>query len=421
MKDETLTANLTLTDDAQPLPDGWHLVRLGDVADVVNGFGFTETLQGKKGLPFPFIKVSDMNAEGASVTIRQAANTVDENILKTLRARTYPSGTVIFPKVGGALLTNKKRILGIEATFDNNIMGVVPKTLERAWLYYLFLTIDLKTLANTQALPSIRQSDVANLKIPLPPTIEEQRRIATVLDEQMQAVEQARLAVEEQLAAAKLLPNAFLRSVFESAEAQTWQKRKLGTEAIKIGSGITPSGGQASYERSGIPLIRSQNVHLNKFSYQGLAYISSEQDSAMELSRVFENDILLNITGASIGRVCVVPSEICPANVNQHVSIIRLNKSVCPHYLSYYLSNPEFQDFILDNQTGATRQALTKSLIEDFYIPIPATVERQTQIANRLDEQMQAVEALKQSLTARLEAIKKLPAALLRQAFAGEI
>ncbi len=180
-----------------------------------------------------------MNAEGSSITISKAANTVDESLLKTLRAKTYPVGTVIFPKVGGALLTNKKRILGTQAAFDNNIMGVVPQTVDKDWLYYWILTVDLKTLANTQALPSIRQSDVTNLKIPLPPTIEEQRRIAAILDEQMKAVEMARLAVEEQLKAARLLPNAFLRSVFESEDAQNWQKRKLGEVCDIIANWLT--------------------------------------------------------------------------------------------------------------------------------------------------------------------------------------
>jgi len=61
-------------------------------------------LGGRQDLPFPFIKVSDMNAEGAETVIHNAANTVDDQILKSLRARTYPAGTVIFPKVGGALL-----------------------------------------------------------------------------------------------------------------------------------------------------------------------------------------------------------------------------------------------------------------------------------------------------------------------------
>ncbi len=88
-----------------------------------------------------------------------------------------------------------------------------------------------------------------------------------------------------------------------------WKWIRLGDYVTKIGSGITPRGGHATYLNSGIPLIRSQNVHMNRFEMLGLAYISSEQDNLMKLSRVIKDDVLLNITGASIGRVCVVPSD----------------------------------------------------------------------------------------------------------------
>src|SRR5574341_20450 len=172
------TSTMQTKTNERPLPKGWHWARLGDVCDVVNGYGFPEHLQGRIDLPYPLIKVSDMNREGAEIFVTTASHTIDETILKTIGGKVYPPGTVIFPKVGGALLTNKKRILGVQATFDNNVMGVVPKNVLSEWLYYWLLTIDLKTLSNIQALPSIKQSVVADLQIPLPP-LDEQRRIAS--------------------------------------------------------------------------------------------------------------------------------------------------------------------------------------------------------------------------------------------------
>jgi type I restriction enzyme S subunit len=193
---------------------------------------------------------------------------------------------------------------------------------------------------------------------------------------------------------------------------------RLGDWVTKIGSGITPLGGQASYPRSGIPLIRSQNVHLNRFVPEGLAYISPEQDAEMEGTRVCPGDVLLNITGASIGRVCVVPESLCPANVNQHVSIIRCKSEINSGFLSFYISTPEFQRFIMDSQAGATRQALTKVLIEDFRIPLPP-LQEQKRIAAILNEQMAAVERARASAEAQLEAAKALPAAYLRAVFSS--
>ncbi len=196
-----------------------------------------------------------------------------------------------------------------------------------------------------------------------------------------------------------------------------WRWEKLRDCATKIGSGITPLGGHANYLDSGIPLIRSQNVYMNQFSYEGLAHISVEQDEQMNKSRVFTSDVLLNITGASIGRVCVVPFNICPANVNQHVCVIRCADDVVKaEFLSFYLSNPNFQKHILDKQSGATRQALTKEQIENFLIPIPP-LEEQKRITARLDEQMRHIEQARQAAEESLYLAWDLPSAYLKNTF----
>ncbi len=191
---------------------------------------------------------------------------------------------------------------------------------------------------------------------------------------------------------------------------------RLGDHVVKIGSGATPLGGQASYIRDGIPLIRSQNVHMNRFAPEGLAFITAEQDQALSSSRVEPDDVLLNITGASIGRVCVVPGDTCPANVNQHVCIIRGDGSFEPAFLALYISTPDFQRWILESQAGATRQALTKGMVEGFRVPLPPLPE-QKHIAALLAEQMAAVARARAAAEAQVGAARALPAAYLRQVF----
>ncbi len=144
---------------------------------------------------------------------------------------------------------------------------------------------------------------------------------------------------------------------------------RLGDHCEKIGSGSTPRGGHKSYVSNGIPLIRSQNVLMRSFTREGLARVTQATNEEMAATEVKRGDVLLNITGASIGRVCVVPDEICPANVNQHVCIIRCGPDLDPDFVATFLSTPEFQKFIMDTQAGGTRQALTKSDIEDFRVP----------------------------------------------------
>jgi type I restriction enzyme S subunit len=128
-----------------------------------------------------------------------------------------------------------------------------------------------------------------------------------------------------------------------------WKKIKLREACTKIGSGATPRGGKEVYLDNGpYSLIRSQNILDFHFSYNGLAYIDEVQARQLDNVAIEEDDILLNITGDSVARVCQVPSELKKARVNQHVSIIRTDKaSLNPQYLKYFLLNPKFKDFLL--------------------------------------------------------------------------
>ncbi|MEH1798681.1 MAG: hypothetical protein V7L13_05820 [Nostoc sp.] len=119
--------------------------------------------------------------------------------------------------------------------------------------------------------------------------------------------------------------------------SNNWNHVKLGEISLKIGSGATPRGGKESYKDTGITLIRSLNVYDFTFDYDGLAFIDEKQAQQLANVEVKLNDILLNITGASVARCCIVPSQLLPARVNQHVAIIRVN----PNLANPFYSNPK--------------------------------------------------------------------------------
>ena len=152
-----------------------------------------------------------------------------------------------------------------------------------------------------------------------------------------------------------------------------WDTAKLKDLCTKIGSGATPRGGKEAYLDDGkFSLIRSQNVLDFTFSYDGLAFINEEQASKLDNVAIEERDVLLNITGDSVARVCQVPNEVLPARVNQHVAILRPDEGqLSPEFLKYYLLNPSFKSYMLGlASVGGTRNALTKGMIEDFDILI---------------------------------------------------
>jgi len=147
---------------------------------------------------------------------------------------------------------------------------------------------------------------------------------------------------------------------------------KLKPYCKKIGSGITPRGGDSVYIESGVSLIRSQNVYNSSFSTKGLAFIDNDIAQKMKGVTLEKEDILLNITGDSVARCCKVPKSLLPARVNQHVSIIRTNKDTLnSQFLMYFLISPQMQSTMLSLAgSGGTRKALTKEMIENFNIPL---------------------------------------------------
>jgi type I restriction enzyme S subunit len=198
-----------------------------------------------------------------------------------------------------------------------------------------------------------------------------------------------------------------------------WVAATLGQIATKIGSGATPTGGERSYKASGIPLIRSLNVHFGGVRAEGLAFLDETQAAKLNNVIVEADDVLLNITGASIGRVAVAPVEYQGARVNQHVSIIRLVQDVLSNYVCSFLASPTAQNFITRENYGATRQALTKSMIEDFAFPL-APLAEQKRIVAKLDA-LNAKSARARTELARIETlVSHYKQAVLSKAFSGE-
>ncbi len=152
-----------------------------------------------------------------------------------------------------------------------------------------------------------------------------------------------------------------------------WKIDKLKNICLKIGSGSTPTGGKESYSNSGISLIRSTNVFDYNFSYEDLAFINDDQADKLKNVEVKENDILFNITGVSVARCCMVPNNILPARVNQHVMIIRPHNELnISFYLLLNLCSTDSKKALLGiSQSGSTREAITKSEIEEFKIVVP--------------------------------------------------
>jgi len=168
---------------AMSFDDSIPRVALGDIAEVRSGWGFPNAHQGREEGEYPFYKVGDMNLPGNETVMSIANNYVSAEVAKNLGVRPAPAGTVIFPKIGAAVATNKKRVLSVPSAYDNNVMGLVPtERVTSRFLYHWMQTFDLSRLANDSgAVPSIRKTEAEKVLIPLP-DLDTQREVAGLLD-----------------------------------------------------------------------------------------------------------------------------------------------------------------------------------------------------------------------------------------------
>ena len=194
---------------------------------------------------------------------------------------------------------------------------------------------------------------------------------------------------------------------------EEWKKTKIGDITSKVGSGVTPKGGSAVYKTSGHLFIRSQNVGNGCFLLDDVAYIDEATHKKQINTELKDGDVLLNITGASIGRTTVVNKNVEGGNVNQHVCIIRLLEDYSPNYICNYLLSYGGQKQIDSFQTGGNREGLNFEQIRSIKFFIPSFRE-QSKIASllslleeRIATQNKIIEDLKKLKVAITQKISK--------------
>lgn len=293
------------------------------------------------------------------------------------------------------------------------------------WFSFVFIDRKFKSYAKNLRY-TLNYDEFADLLM-LCPSYAEQKKIDDYLDEKCAeidtVIEKTKATIEEykklkqsvitQAVTKGIRPNRPMKDSgieWIGEIAENWSVGKIKYGVTKVGSGKTPYGGAESYPDEGVLFLRSQNIYDTGLVLDSPTFITAETDDEMKNTRVRPNDVLLNITGGSIGRCCVFPEHLLKANVNQHVSIIRVNNNVfMPQYIHYYWLSRLGKMSINLFQTGGNREGMSADAIKNSPIAM-IPLDEQKEIVDYLDKKCSEIDELiakKTSLLSELESYKK--------------
>jgi type I restriction enzyme S subunit len=312
-----------------------------------------------------------------------------------------------------------------EALLNQRVGRILPHgDNDHRFLLHL-LTLSLKGIEQATARTTVKHlshSAVEDKHEPLPPPAEQQK-----IAECLSSVDALMAAQARKVDALKTHKKGLMQQLFptegetqprlrfpEFQNAGEWVDGELGPKASKVGSGITPTGGDKNYKQAGRPFVRSQNVGWGILLLDDVVYIDEETHRSFDSSEIKVRDVLLNITGASIGRSAVADERIAGGNVNQHVCIIRAKPDeLNPFFLNQYLISKRGQKQIDSFQAGGNRQGLNFAQIRSFATPLPPSPAEQHRIASCLS----SLDALILAETQKLDGLKTHKKGLMQQLF----
>ena len=440
---------------------GFPQVRLDSLGSWAQGCGFPVAEQGHADRPILFSKVSDMNLPGNEREILKTNHTIDEATAKRLRIKVHPPGTVIFPKIGGAIATNKRRVLVRPTAIDNNCSGIIPnKSCSTHWLFLVLSAIDFAEYQSGTSVPAVNQGALGEIEVSLPPLAEQKSIVAKVdelmaLCDRLEAQQQERETRHAALARASLarfadaptpanlpflfhpsyaIPTADLRKSIltlavqgklvpqdpndEPAETDSecevpfdipsnWQWKPLGRLGL-CRTGKTPPTADPTNYGLGFPFIGPGQITLSgRFKASEKSITAQGLESSTEAKA---GDILMVCIGGSIGKAAICRE---PIGFNQQINAVRLQQDL-PEFVYLAVTADYFQEQVLANASGSATPIINKGKWEQIPIPLPPLAE-QRRIVAKVDQLMALVDALETQLAASRAIAANLLSALVAE------
>lgn len=361
--------------------EGWNSYKIEELGRIVTGKTPSTQNIDNFGDKYPFITPRDMSGQKRIGRTERYLSEEGKNAVKNCL---LPANSICVSCIGSDM---GKVVMTSEDSVTNQQLNsvVCDNSFDPDFVYYSLVNIsaELKNAGHhSTAVPILNKTDFSNFEI-IAPDLPTQRSIAailTALDGKIELNRQTNhtlKAIAQALFKEWFVDFNFPGATGEMQESELgtipvgWRVSTLKDLTVKIGSGATPRGGSGVYLDEGTALIRSQNVYDSEFVWDGLARISENASEQLRNVEVKHGDVLLNITGASILRTCVVEPEVLPARVNQHVAIIRAIPGIPSRYIHLHLLQQKTKDYLMALDAGGSREAITKGHIESVAILNP--------------------------------------------------
>lgn len=369
--------------EQKAIVSNYEIVTIGDVADLASGYGFPMALQGQVGT-IPFYKVGDMNSVGNEIEMHDSRNYVSIEVAQEQKWTTMPKGTVIFPKIGAAIATNKKRVLSEPAIVDNNVMGIIcGERIEPKFMWYVLDSIDISDWATLANPPSISKDIVLKQRIPLPP-LEVQRQIISELDGYQQIVAGAQAVVSN------YKPTIPINEM--------WERTTIGELFEVVSDTINPINESGAVVYIGLENIESETGKI-------VGNLECDITTIKSTKRVFKDtDILFGKLRPALNKVAFPNKNgICSTDI---IVLRSKRKEMLPEFYSILLRDSDFNKQVLNGVSGGQLPRVDIS----YFLSLPiykVPLAEQAELLNKIGTEKKLTESTGELIVIFGEKIKQ--------------
>lgn len=404
----------------------WKKCSLGQVVTFASGSSFSEKYQGMKNEQYDFYKVSDMNTCENNKFMIKAENTISKETSNKIKAKIHPKNTVIFPKVGAALLTNKRRITTKDSIFDNNIMGLIAtEEIDYLFLYYFMSSIDLGKYVQTGAIPSVNNTIIENIMVQLPPMVEQQKiaEILSSVDAAIEKTEQVIAKTEEvkkglmqQLLTKGIGHTEFVDTELGSLPSKWTVMNFMSLVNILDFRGRTPK--KLGLDWGGnIPALSANNVRMGYIDFSLPTHYGNDTlyEKWMTKGDLEIGDLVLT-TEAPAGNIAIINKNERYILSQRVIGIKVYREYLLPEYLKYYFMSDLFNKYLKQFSTGTTVTGISQKSLAFLKIPLPSLQEQE-----KISSTLLQYDSKLLNDNQYLKELKNLKSGLMQQLLTGQV